>query len=203
MLREVQTVGAVGVLGVGPDRLVDGVGVVADEDPPRAGADAVEDDRRRLRRRERRVVAEHLAERLDQAAEVLVGDVLDRQAATSQVGADGVEVGFEVAVDAPAVDDDVGADVAGHDDGHLHVRGVDPEVLEQRLGEALHGELRRAVGGVRDAGTERCPETVHAAGVDEVAVVAGDEQRDEGPCAVVDAAPADRERLVPLRRAAR
>ena len=29
----------------------------------------------------------------------------------------------------------------GHHDRDLHVRGVDAEVLEQRLGEALHREL--------------------------------------------------------------
>src|SRR5204862_338076 len=70
--------------------------------------------------------------------------------------------------------------------------------LHQRLGEALHRELRGAIGRVRDAGAERRPEPVHARGVRDVALVARDQQRHERPAAVVDAAPADAERAVPV-----
>ena len=46
------------------------------------------------------------------------------------------------------VEHDRRADVAGHHDGRPQVRRVQAEVGDQRLGEPLHGELRRAVGGV-------------------------------------------------------
>ena len=66
------------------------------------------------------------------------------------------------------VEHDRRADVAGHDEHDLHVRGVEAQVGDQRLGESLHGELGAAVGGVRDARAERRPEAVHAARVDDV-----------------------------------
>src|SRR5947207_1703738 len=75
-------------------------------------------------------------------------------------------------------------------------------ILAERARRAVDGAgcsrgSRRAVGGVRDAGTERRPEPVHTARVDDVRVVAGDDQIGEGAHAVVDAAPADGEGLVP------
>src|SRR5207302_168524 len=97
-----------------------------------------------------------------------------------------------------AVDDDVGANVARHHDGHFDVWRIDAEILQQRFRESLHRELGAAVGGVGNTGAERGPETVDAAGVDEVALFAGHQQRDEGATAVVDAAPNHAEGAVPL-----
>ena len=89
------------------------------------------------------------------------------------------------------------ADVAGHHDRTLDVRCVDAQVGDQRLGEALHGELRRRVRRVRPLRTHARPEPVDARGVDDVALVGGDEQREEGAGAVVHAAPAHGEAPVP------
>ena len=47
------------------------------------------------------------------------------------------------------VRDDLCTDVARHDHGALHVRCVDAQVRDERLREALHRELRGAVGRVR------------------------------------------------------
>src|SRR4029078_6313589 len=93
---------------------------------------------------------------------------------------------------------DVRADVPGHHDRDLDVRCVEAQVGDQCLGETLHGELCRAVRGVRDVRTERRPEAVHAACVDEVTRVARDEQRQEGTRAVVDTSPVDTKRSLPL-----
>src|SRR4051794_15103531 len=76
---------------------------------------------------------------------------------------------------------------------------VETEVGDQRLREALDGELRRAVGGVGDVRAERRPEAVDAARVDDVAFLAGEQQRQERARAEVDAAPADAEGAIPLR----
>src|SRR5438067_4536659 len=84
---KVQAVLAVGVLRIGAHRLVEGVGVVADEDPPLPGAHAVEDDRRRLLGGERRVVAEHLAEQLHQVLDVVVRQSFGRQPAARHLRA--------------------------------------------------------------------------------------------------------------------
>ena len=51
---------------------------------------------------------------------------------------------------------------------------------------------------MRHPRAEGGPEAVDAAGVHEVALRGGDEQRHEGAAAVVDATPADAERAVPL-----
>src|SRR5450755_2158718 len=61
-----------------------------------------------------------------------------------------------------------------------------------------HGEFGCAVSGLRHARTQRRPEAVHAAGVDQDAVAAGDQQRQEYPGAVIDAPPADGEHALPL-----
>ena len=119
---------------------------------------AVEDDRRGLRRRHGRHRLEALADHLHHPADVVVAHRVDRHAALAHLHSRlGEVVGGHVVrlgtTEHPAaVDDDVGADVAGHHDRDLDVRRVDPEVLDERLGEALHRELGRAVGGVRDAG---------------------------------------------------
>ena len=82
---------------------------------------------------------------------------------------------------------------------HLTCGAFTRRSMMQRLGEALHRELGRAVGGVREPGPERGPEAVDAAGVDDVALVRRDQHRQERARAVVDAAPADPEGALPLR----
>ena len=100
---------------------------------------------------------------------------------------------------AERVEHDPRADVSGHHDRRVHVRRIDAQVGEQRFGEALHRELRRAVRRVRRAGPERRPETIHAARVDDVRRVRGDEHWQERAAPEVHAVPAHRERRVPLR----
>jgi hypothetical protein len=75
---------------------------------------------------------------------------------------------------------------------------VDPEIGDQCLGEALHRELRRTVGGVRDTGPDRRPEAIDAAGIDYVALLGLLQHRQKGAGAVIDAAPADVERPFPF-----
>ena len=91
------------------------------------------------------------------------------------------------------------ADMSRHDDGHLDVWRVDPEIGNQRLGEALHRELRRGIGGMRHVGSDRGPETVHAAGVDDVCLIRGAQHRQEGPRVQIDATPTDVEGAFPFR----
>ena len=105
------------------------------------------------------------------------------------------EVGAE---NRAAVLHDVGADVTGHHDRDLHVRRVDAEVFEQGLGEALHRELRRAVGGVRNAGAERAQNPFTLLVLTRWPSVLATSSGHERAAAVVDARPVDRERLVPL-----
>src|ERR1700751_3486092 len=88
--------------------------------------------------------------------------------------------------------------MARHDDRTLDVWCVDPKIRDQRLGEAFHRELCRGIRGVRDARPNRRPETVDAACIDDVALLRLLQHRQEGPGAVVDPAPADIERLLPL-----
>ena len=97
------------------------------------------------------------------------------------------------------IGDDLGADMPGHHDRAFDVRRVDREIRHQRLGEPLHRELGGAVGRVRPARTDRCPKSVDAAGVDDVAFARLHQHRQERARAVIDAAPADVERLLPLR----
>jgi hypothetical protein len=70
-----------------------------------------------------------------------------------------------------------GKDMTGHGDRVLDVRCVDPEIGDQCLGEALHREFRRTVCGVQNARPDRCPETVGAARVDDVALGIGRKAR--------------------------
>ena len=62
----------------------------------------------------------------------------------------------------------------------------------------FHRKFSGAVGGVRNARPDRGPEAVDAAGVDDVARIGPLKHRQEGTRAVVDAAPADVERPLPL-----
>ena len=56
------------------------------------------------------------------------------------------------AAGAAGVRDNVGAHVTRHDQNHPDLRRIAAQVFDQRLGEALDGELRRGVGIVRHAG---------------------------------------------------
>ena len=86
----------------------------------------------------------------------------------------------------------------GHHHGDPDLRRIGAQVLDERLGKALHRELGGAVGSVRHARAQRRPEPVHAAGVDQHAVAAGDEKRQERTGAVVDTPPVDGERAFPI-----
>ena len=182
---EAEAVGAVGVLGLGPHPAVELHGVGTDEDAPPPGRHAVEDDGGRVGRGHRRALAEHGRRRSPRARgwrrRTSRPSGCPAVRAWPRKSAAASSTGLVPGVDLLAVDHDVGADVAGHHHRHLHVGRVHAEVLDQRLGEPLHRELRRAVGRVRDARAERGPEAVHAARVHEVAGVAGHQQRHEGP----------------------
>ena len=56
--------------------------------------------------------------------------------------------------DAPRVDDDGSSDMAGHDEGNSHVRSVETEIVDQRFGKTLDGELGAAVGAVGGLGPQ-------------------------------------------------
>ena len=99
---------------------------------------------------------------------------------------------------AAGVHQDVGAHMPRHDHGDPDLGGVDAQVFDERLREALHGELGRAVGGIRHPGAQRPPEAIHAAGVDQDAVAARDEERQERAGAVVHPPPVDGEGVLPL-----
>src|SRR5205085_11796904 len=98
----------------------------------------------------------------------------------------------------PGIGGDLGADVAGHDHRAFDVRGGEPQVGDHGLGEALHRELRRRVGGVGDVRAQAGPEAVDAGGVDDVRLVGVQHHRQEGAHAEVNPAPADVEGALPL-----
>ena len=79
---------------------------------------------------------------------------------------------------------------------------IEREVGDQRFGKTLHCKFCRAIGGVRTPRPERRPEAVHAAGVDDVALARLLQQRQKGPCTVIDAVPADAKRPFPFCTAA-
>src|SRR5215469_8044742 len=93
--------------------------------------------------------------------------------------------------------------MAGHDDRAFDVRRIDPEIGDQRLGEAFYRELCRRIGGMRNARPDRRPETVDAAGIDDVALLRFEQHRQEGAGAVVNPAPTDVEGPLPFLAAVR
>src|SRR6266849_3131778 len=105
-------------------------------------------------------------------------------------------------MDLARVGSDRSSDLAGHDDRTFYMGCVDSEVGDERFGEAFHCEFRRGIGGVRNARSYRCPKTIDAARIDDVAFVRPLQHRQESPCAVIDATPADVERLLPFLTAA-
>ncbi len=79
------------------------------------------------------------------------------------------------------------------------VWGVHLEVGDQGFGEALHGELRRRVGGVGTVGSDGCIEAVDARRVDHRTLGCGGDEWQEDAAAEVDAAPDDIEGPFPRR----
>jgi hypothetical protein len=61
--------------------------------------------------------------------------------------------------------------MAGHDDRAFDVRRVDSQIGNQRLGETLDREFRRGIGRLRQVRSDRGPEAIDAAGVDNVALL--------------------------------
>ena len=181
-------------------------GVLADQDAPALGLDAVEDDLRGLGGRGRRL--------LEEAPRALVGELADvgvltasrrrgpsRRLRGAHLGDAPWRVRSSDSLPLWILRELATIEVPmwpGMTTEHLMCGAFRREVGDQRLGEALHRELGGAVGGVRHAGAERRPEAVDAAGVDDVAVVGLQQHRQEGAGAVVDAAPADVEGPLPL-----
>src|ERR1700759_4250094 len=93
--------------------------------------------------------------------------------------------------------------MAGHHYRALYVRRIDLEVRDQRLGEAFHREFCRRIRGMRNTRPDRRPEAVHAAGIDDMALLRLPQHRQEGAGAVVDPTPADVEGPLPLLPAMR
>jgi hypothetical protein len=52
-----------------------------------------------------------------------------------------------------------------------HLMCVDPQISDQRFGETLYGKFRRGIGRLRQVWSDRGPEAVDAAGVDNVALL--------------------------------
>ena len=183
--------------------VVERSGVRADQDAPVSGPHTVEDDGRGARCRRRGIVLECLDTQRGQVADVFVGCAGHIDPATFDLLPDlghllvGEVLGIAAELD-HRVACDLRADVAGHHDRGGEVRGVDPEVDDQRLGEAADGELGGAVRGVRADRAEARPETVDAARVDDVAALGSQQHRHERAGAVEHTAPADREDPVPL-----
>src|SRR6516225_6457005 len=88
--------------------------------------------------------------------------------------------------------------MAGHDDRAFDVRGMERQVGDQSFGKTFYRELCGAIGRVRTVRSERGPEAVDAAGVDDVAFIRAPQQRQKSARAVIDAVPADAERLFPF-----
>src|SRR5438132_6346764 len=88
--------------------------------------------------------------------------------------------------------------MAGHDDRAFDVRRVDPQIGDQRLGETLYGKFRGGIGRLRQVRSDRGPEAVDAAGVDNVPLLGLQQQRKKGARTVVDAAPANVEGPLPF-----
>ena len=178
--------------------------ILPDENAPAAGLHSVENRGRRGSGGRRSVLPElprplH-RERLQVGVRYLRHVAAARSQARPQLrdllGAHDIALG--PIVDLAGIVGDRRADVPRHDDRAFDVRRMHAEIADQGLGKALHGELRRAIRGMRRTRPERCPEPVHAADVDDVARVRVHQHRQEGPRAEIDAAPADVEGSFPL-----
>ena len=171
-------VAVVGGVGVVANPAVELVSVVAHEDAPAPAEHASENDRGCLGSGHRSLLLEHL---------------VDGDHELRHLGG-----GFDRSV-AQGVGDDLCADVAGHDDVSRDVWGVHLQIGDQGFGEALHGELRRRVGGVGTVGSDGCVEAVDARRVDHCALGCGGDEWQEDAAAEVDAAPDDIEGPFPRR----
>ena len=153
----------VGGLGLRTHPLVEHLGVIADEDSPGSGAHPLQDDGRRLRGAERSLIPEVILHSRDELAQVVGGRVLRQDPRLAELVPPFIvdelrDLGVghllrrRQAAGAAGVRDNVGAHVTRHDQNHPDLRRIAAQVFDQRLGEALDGELRRGVGIVRHAG---------------------------------------------------
>src|SRR6267142_539065 len=199
-----EELGVVGALRRLPDALVEAVGVVADQDAPAPGLDAVEDDLCRRRRGHGSLVAKGPGTIGRNLLNVLIRHRrrVDAHALETLAGHRDFDLaqalGFATALDLAGIGNDRGADMAGHHHGAFDVRRVETEIVDQRFGESLHREFGGAIGGVRYARPDGGPEPVDAGGVDDMALVGFQQQRQKGSDAEINAAPADVEGLFPL-----
>src|SRR5204862_560619 len=204
-----EKIDVVGALRRAAHASIDLMRVLADEDTPAVGLDAVEDDLGRFRRTGRRLLGKSPLALGDDVADVVVGHRRDVAAHRGEPRPRlrelllGHRVGLTAALDLARVQWDRRADMAGHDDRAFDVRGVDAQIGDQRLGEALDREFCRAVGGVRDLRPDRSPEAIDAARVDNVAFLGLLQHRQKCAGAVVDTAPADVEGALPFLAAMR
>src|SRR5271166_2790571 len=193
-LEEVEVVGAFRRLS---HQFVDSKRVLADQDAPTIRLDAVEDDGRCLRGGGWSVVDEASRPLYHHCLDVRVGHggnvhACRRSALAGLRDLCGAQrVRLAAAMDLAGIGDNRGADMTGHDDRTFDVRRMHLQIGDQRLREALHRELRRAIRGVRDARSNRRPEAVDAAGVDDVRPVCLLQHRQKAAGAKIDAAPAD------------
>src|SRR5205814_6031988 len=80
-------------------------------------------------------------------------------------------IGISAALDLARVGNDRGADMAGHHHRAFDMGSIEPQIVDQRFTESFDGELGGAVGSMRYAHSDRSPETVETAGVDDMALV--------------------------------
>ena len=180
--------------------------VLADQDAPAIGLDPVEDDRRRLRRRRRRLLAGSAARVRAtiswMSASTGCGDVeAHRGDARARLRDLPARSARRQSLPLCTLRELATIEVPmwpGMTTEHLMCGALSLQIGDQRLGEALHRELRRAVGGVRHARPERRPEAVDAAGVDDVRLRRPSAASAGTRACRVDAAPADVERPLPL-----
>ena len=77
------------------------------------------------------------------------------------------------------------------------MRRVQTKIIDQRFSKPLHRELGRAIGRVGYVGTQRCPESIHTTGVDEMAFFRCHEEGEKRTRPVVHPIPADAKGLFP------
>src|SRR5262249_21312343 len=78
------------------------------------------------------------------------------------------------------------------------MRSIRPEIVDECFREPLDGKFGRTVGRVRHARSQRSPEAIYAARVDDAGFAGVYEQWQEGSRAKINPAPADVEGPIPL-----
>ncbi len=185
-----------------PHPLVEPVGVVADQNAPAFGLDAIEDDPCGLGGRHGRFLKEAAgafeADLLNVFIRHLCG--VDSHAGQALARRNNIVLAQALAaiVDLARIRNDRCADMAGHHHRTFDMRRVEPEIVDQRLGKSLYREFGGAVGGVRRAEPDRGPEPVDARGIDDMALVGLEQHRQEGADPQVNPAPANVEGPFPL-----